>query len=97
MRKLRLAENHLGYKPYDFVLCNDFLDAKQNRTTPLPRKKKPIWKYIDELHWINDTTSAFQGTPLEEGKPMWGEEFCKLHNDVISYYLSSAVSTSLVV
>lgn len=42
MRKLRLAENHLGYKPYDFVLCNDFLDAKQNRTTPLPRKKNPF-------------------------------------------------------
>lgn len=40
MRKLRLAENHLGYKPYDFVLCNDFLDAKQNRTTPLPHQKK---------------------------------------------------------
>lgn len=96
MRNLRLAENHLGYKPYDFVLCNDFLDAKQNRTTPPPRKKKLNWKYIDELHWINDTTSPFQGTPLEEEKPMWGEEFCKLHNDVISY-LSSAVSTSLVV
>lgn len=38
MRNLRLAENYLGYKPYDFVLCNDFLDAKQNRTTPPPQK-----------------------------------------------------------
>lgn len=46
---------------------------------------------------INDTVFAIQSIPSEEGKHMWREELCKLHNDFISHYVSSAINTSLVV